>query len=294
MKNTLRNKFLLSGLLLNANVTFAGAPHNFNYQNAGNNGGGGQQQNPMNAGRVPQQPGGRQPPNPQMQSKIIPGQKTGERGDPVNPQNHNENNGQGRSPLDKFNGIFDPTQREGYDPEKGKKKQFDILSSGRDNFKSVADKMDFSTVFTPENMAAIEGGGAGATKALQEMFNNFGRHLYTEMMTGSTGITKRALESRDGNMTQKMKEMMRTENANYQLTALHDGLNNPNVSPLLTGLQSQMAEMFPQYSPDELNTATVEYIKEAFGPFFSQEKAQGSDDSQEGNEVDFEKFFSQM
>lgn len=298
-------------------VGFAGVGHNFNYQPGGGNNGNVPQnnvQNPMagNTGKVPNGSTMQNSDNSRgfdpNQSKLIPGKRTQSNQDPNDPRFQEQNANRGSSPLDKFKGLFQNsnTNSNGNSNDTGPNGNSNGKPNGNTNpsvnddplsvdlksFQNFAKKLDFKSVIKPESLEAIGKGGEGATQALTQILNDFGQHLFSHTMNAATTLSRKGLEHRQGDWDKQMREVFRTQSSRNEVLAFDNLFQNPDVEPIVSGIHGQIAQKFPDASPQELKDLTLEYLKESFGPLFKDQK-DNSNTQQEDERTDFVEFFKQ-
>jgi len=208
-------------------VNFAGVPHNFDFSP--------KQTAPMN-GATPPTPG-----DPNGMSRTVPGMASATPGDPNMP-GANGQPPQGASPLDKFATLLDTTPKVGADgkPATPAAPAPTILDAGADVYLKAAEKLDFTSVITPEQRAAMSKGGEAAATAFIEAINAVGRQIYANAGATASSVTKRGLDITAPVTQSRVQEAMTLAGAVATVEAQNSVLAHPAYRPMVANLQRQI------------------------------------------------------
>ena len=130
-------------------------------------------------------------------------------------------------------------------------------------------KSDFSSVISPENMAAITAGGEEATKAVASSMNQVAQHVMQNSILASNKMIEQAIDGVNKAWESKLPQLLKQQNLNESLSDSNPIFKNPAVKPIMDATQAQLAAKFPNATVAELTTMTQEYIKamgEQFAP----------------------------
>lgn len=191
-----------------------------------------------------------------------------------------------QGPLDQFKDLWQPVQT---DPSK----QTTGILGNVDPAKvmEVAGKTDFSKVISQDTLAKINAGGPEAMGAMMEAMNKMAQVAYANSAIAASKMVEQAA----GKMEERFKADLPGEFKRLNLSSsLRDEnpiFQNPAISPLISAMETQFAQKFPQASQSELNKMAKDYMLQvgsAFNPTQSQQATQTQ--NQKGNE-DWTKFF---
>jgi hypothetical protein len=247
------NKF--SQYTLNANngvmtPGFAGVPNNFDYSTAGNSGTSGPMQTTLNK----QNTGG-------TQGLPVPPDQVG---NPNATRDGDPNTQKGPSPLDKFKGIFN-------NPEPKKDAKGNVIpepdttpaifsAKPEDLQKSIKDKVDVSSLVTPELMKGILGPNASADQ--QKNFTGFANSLAQTILLQATqvaiGVTKQGMEA---GVSKAKTSTIQEVTQNAAVSAIQQAFPSIAGLPFAGQVVERIMAHTPNASVDEIKKQATEYFK---------------------------------
>ena len=201
------------------------------------------------------------PPTPQTpapaSSGIVPGMVV--EGATPNPADLNNGMGNtapatgGQTPLDEYAKLYDnkPT-------DKGAATPPDVLAAPMTDYQTAAGKLDFTSGLDPEVAKAALGGDV---ESLMTLINGAARNAFAQSSYSSSQVTKAALNTRMDSMKAGLPEMLRKQQANSGIVDNNAALKHPAVQPLVQAVQSQLAQQYPEATPQELEAHTVKYMQ---------------------------------
>jgi hypothetical protein len=170
------------------------------------------------------------------------------------------------SPLDVHKDFWQPSKdaAPGSEPVNFKADPQKLMES--------ASKIDFAKVIKPEQLAAIQAGGDGATKALVEMLQATSQTVYAQSAFAATKIAESAVAQAQDNFAKQLPALLRKQGLSDGLTTENPALAHPAIQPMIEAMQTQFASKYPNATSAELLTMARAYISDAGKAFMPQEK----------------------
>ena len=106
-------------------------------------------------------------------------------------------------------------------------------------------KSDFSTVITPENLAAIAAGGDEATKAFASSMNQVSQQVMNQSVLASNKMIEQAIERVNTTWEAKLPALLKKQNLNESVASADPIFSNPAVKPIMEATQLQLAAKYP-------------------------------------------------
>lgn len=172
------------------------------------------------------------------------------------------------SPLAPFNNLWEDTP---VDPKAPTGPNAYVPPTPEDIQTAVA-KADFSSKFTPEQLAAVTAGGEGATEALVQLLNTVGQQSLAQSTMVNSKLNAQAMQAAIASEVAKMPELVRAQNAQAHLKDTNPLFDNPAIKPVIAATQQQLQAKFPHATPAELTKMTQDYIT-AMGETFAPKPA---------------------
>ena len=167
-----------------------------------------------------------------------------------------------KSPLDAFAEIWDT------DPNKTDTsvapEQLDPVK-----LKELLSKTDFSTVISPENLAAIAEGGEPAQAAFSSSMNQVAQAMMNQTLLASNKMVEQAVNQVNTAWETKIPELLKAQNLSDNLVDNNPLYKNPAVKPVMEAAQAALRAKNPEATAGELAVMTKDFIKvmgEAFAP----------------------------
>jgi hypothetical protein len=202
----------------------------------------------------------------------------------VGGQNPGTGDSTAASPLDQFSKIWetDTTAKPdanaspfaGLDPKK---------------LQEVAGKMNFQTAVTPEILAKIQAGGAGAVEATLQAMNAMAQNVYAQSAIATTKIVEQGMNHQRTQLTTQLPGMVKGLNLSDSLATANPILASPAVSPIAEALKTVLIQKNPNATAGEIEQQMTGYfdaLAKSLGPKVDAQKQQGT------QEDDWSKFFA--
>ncbi len=169
-----------------------------------------------------------------------------------------------KSPLDAFAELWkiDPTKQPAGTPEA-------LFNIDPAKLQEAASKTDFSQVITPETVQRMSAGGEDAVKAFVESMNKVAQATYAQSAMASATIVQQALAKAQESYDARIPNLIKQHTVSDNLRTENPALNNPAVAPLISAMEIQFTQKFPQASAAEITKMAKEYISTiatAFAP----------------------------
>jgi len=170
----------------------------------------------------------------------------------------------GQSPEDKFAKLWetpDPAPN-GADPSK----QPDNALTP-EKMLEAAGKVDFTRVLDQESLKKISAGGEEAVQALVTLLNKTAQTVYGQ----STVVAQKLIESQVADAERRFAEqvpgLVKRQSLRESLITDNPAFAKPSVAPVVTAIQTQLAQKFPNATTAELNALAKDYLKQAAEDF---------------------------
>jgi hypothetical protein len=158
------------------------------------------------------------------------------------------------SPMDKFGDLWQPVPTDpnapnpestGFSPEK---------------MMEAAGKVDFSKVLNREDLQKISAGGEEAVNALMNALNKTAQTVFGQSTVVTQKLVERAVADAKADFLKEIPGLVKKQSLNESLAADNPAFSNPALQPVITALQSQLAEKYPKATTAELRTMAMEYL----------------------------------
>jgi len=159
------------------------------------------------------------------------------------------------SPLDKFKTLWEN------DPNAKAPAEFIPEQLDPTKLQEVMGKVDLTKSITPENLAAIQDGGEGATAALLATLNTVAQ----QSMVQSTMVANKMMEQQISkaleSMESKIPALLKEQNLANSLQEQNPIYSNPAVKPVIDAVKSQLSTKYPNATTSELTTMAQDFVK---------------------------------
>jgi hypothetical protein len=204
----------------------------------------------------------------------------------VTPPNAAIDSTQDSTPLDQFKDIW---QTAPVDPNAPTKPTGVFGDVDPKRFMEAAGKIDFSKAVTPEQLQAISAGGDGAVKAFAESMNKIAQGVYAQSAFASTKIVENALAKSRESYLAELPQHIRQQQVSTTLRESNPIFSNPAVQPIISALEIQMTQKYPNATSTEITNMAKQYV-EALGTAFTPKPAASASKDSEG--TDWDKFLT--
>ena len=131
--------------------------------------------------------------------------------------------------------------------------------------RAVAAKLPMSAGASPEQLAAIQAGGAGGVQAFNEVLQAATREAFVAATLANAQVSQRALDQQQSSLLSMIPQRVTQTQTQAEIFSRAPHLSNPAAAPVVEMLLSQVAQKFPNASPAE-QAKHVETLLSAFGP----------------------------
>jgi len=167
------------------------------------------------------------------------------------------------SPIDTYKDLWQPSSTQSQpDPTKPGN-----IFAGADlgKMREAAKGVDFSRAVNQELFAKATGGNAEQADALMQLINGVAQTAYAHATFAATKITDQGLSKFNEGLDSRLPSTIKRFNTAESLAASNPELQHPAVAPLVSALQMQFTQKFPNASAAEIASHTTEYLQHVFG-----------------------------
>jgi hypothetical protein len=175
------------------------------------------------------------------------------------------------SPEDKFSKLWEPTPT---DPN-AQKEDSDAVTPQQ--MLEAASKVDFTKHITKDDMTKIAAGGEEAVQTLIQVMNKANQGTYAQSMLVTNKLIEKYFEKAKNDFASQVPNLVKRQSVNDSLLKENPGFNDPAVAPIVSMIQSQLAEKFPKASADELQQMAMDYFSGAAKKLSPPKKSASSD-----------------
>jgi len=168
-----------------------------------------------------------------------------------------------KTPLSEFEGIW-----KNEPPKAGEAPAGIFGNIDPKKFTEAAQRIDFTRVVTPEQMAAIQAGGEDATKALVAAMNAVAQTAYAQSAFASTRMIENAIGKAREEFRAELPSQVKRYQVSENLRNDNPIFSNPAVSPIISALEAQLTTQYPDASAAEITEQAKRYV-EALGTSFA-------------------------
>lgn len=212
-------------------------------------------------------------------------------GDPVKegatPPAEGEKKSTEESPLKQFEALWQPNKT---DDGNGTPKEKPLTTEA---FMEAAGKVDFTKVLDAASLSKIQAGGEEAVQALAGLLNKTAQTVFGQSTAVAHKLAEQvANQTRDELMAQ-IPTMIKRQTANEDLLETNPAFKNPALAPVVSALQQQFQDKYPNATSAEINKMTQEYLQGAAN-IINPPKATESRGGNKGtsNEEDWTQYFN--
>ena len=158
-------------------------------------------------------------------------------------------------PLDKFKGLWD-TDQTGEQQQQQAPQEL-TMEALQTSLKDV----NFASNITPDTLAAITAGGEDAVTAFATALNSVAKQSMAQSILIANKLANTNLDRARQEVAETLPQQIRTQNIQNSQTPI---LQNPAIKPVAEAVMSQLAVKFPNATPAEINSMTVDYINATY------------------------------
>lgn len=179
------------------------------------------------------------------------------------------------SPLDQFNEIWktDPTATN----QSVNTSPFANLDPKK--LQEAASKISFQSAVTPEVLAKIQAGGAGAVEATLQAMNAMAQDVYAKSALATTKIVEQGMNHQRTQLTTQLPGMVKGMNLSDSLATSNPILASPAVQPIAEALKTVLLQKNPNATATELQQQVIGYfdaLASSLGPKVDAQKQSGN------------------
>jgi hypothetical protein len=185
------------------------------------------------------------------------------------------------SPMDPFADLW---KTKVVDPANAPKGMFDGVT--QETLRTSAKARDFRNVLTPELLAKVQAGGAGATEALLESMNAMVQTVYADSTHANMQILEHALKRNKDEMFSELPSRVKKINVNETLKVKNPALSHPAVAPWIEAVQAQLTTQYPNESAANIADMAQQYVASSLEALVPKTAAVPTPNSRRGAEVE--------
>lgn len=192
-----------------------------------------------------------------------------------------------QSPLDQFKDLWQPVQTDPNQVAAG-----GILGNvDPTKVMDIAGKTDFSKVISQDTLSKINAGGPEAMTAMMEAMNRMAQVAYGQSAIAASKMVEQAAAKMQDRFKADLPGEFKRLNVSENLRNDNPIFSNPAISPLVSAMETQFAQKFPNASSAELTKMAKDYIAGIGSAFNPAQQTQQTQATSKGD--DWSKFFSQ-
>jgi len=163
------------------------------------------------------------------------------------------------APFEAFSELWQPvkTDPNAPDPNAG---VFGTIDPKK--FMEAAGKIDFAKVVSPEQLAAIAGGGEAAGKAFMEAMNKVAQSAYAQSAFATTKIVEQAVAKSKETFLSELPQHIKRQTVTDSLRTENPIFANPAVAPIISALEAQMTVKYPNATAPEITAMAKQYVEQ--------------------------------
>lgn len=157
-----------------------------------------------------------------------------------------------------------------------------------ESMQASAKKNDFMKTVTPEQMAAINAGGEGATAAMLTVMQNMAQKGFGDSAFTATKLIEQALEKQQQKFMDALPGIIKSQTVSENLRTSNPIFNHPAAQVILEPIKKQLMVKNPNASAAEIQEMANGYL-ESFAAAASPQK-QTAAQKASANEMDWSQF----
>lgn len=194
------------------------------------------------------------------------------------------NKGTEVSQLDQFKDLWNT------DPNAPKPADTSIFAKVTpESMQTSAKKNDFMKTVTPEQMAAINAGGEGATAAMLSVMQGMAQKGFGDSAFTATKLIEQALAKQQENFMAALPGIIKSQTVTENLRTSNPIFSHPAAAPVLDVFKQQLLVKHPNASAAEIQTMANSFL-ESFANAANPPKQTAAQKAASANEVDWDSF----
>jgi len=131
----------------------------------------------------------------------------------------------------------------------------------------AAQRTDFKSVVTQEQMQKIAAGGPEAVAAMMDAMQAMSASVYANAAVAATKIAESGITKALAQAEQRLPSVIRNQSLNESLSAKNPALKDPAVQPIVELVKNQFAQKYPNATVSELQDMAEKYMIAAGSAF---------------------------
>ena len=168
------------------------------------------------------------------------------------------------SPTDKFKDLWQNTPNASADNTPNFRLNPETLAQH-------TQKMDFTRSVNGDDLQKIAAGGQEAVDALKNILNGVGRDIFSNTAQFSSHMTESGYRVAQQSIDKGLPDIVRRQMSSQELYQANPKLRDPAMQPLVSAIQMQISQKYPNATPAEVNGMVSEYLGSVVAPAFSKE-----------------------
>lgn len=187
------------------------------------------------------------------------------------------------SPFDKFADLWktDPNANQQTQP---------LLSVDPQKIQEAAAQINFANAIPKENFQKIAAGGEDAVKAFMESMNLVAQTTFAHSALATSKIVEQTMAKAKERYDAEIPGMVKKLQVSESLRSENPVFNNPAVSPLISAMEAQFTQKFPNASAEEIKAMAKDYIATVATALSPQKPSDGKETQQQDGEYDWSGF----
>lgn len=195
------------------------------------------------------------------------------------------------SPFKQFEDLWQPTL--GADGKPVQVTKDPLYNVDPKQVMEAAQRTDFKSVATPEQLAKVAAGGQEGVQAMMDIMQSVASSVYANAAVAATKIAESGITKALSQAESRLPDAIRRQTLSESLASKNPALNNPAVKPLVDSTRAQFAQKYPNATAAELESMTMNYFKEVGNAFNPQAKPDPNVDPVTGKQQeDWGEFFN--
>lgn len=161
-------------------------------------------------------------------------------------------------PMEKFKDLWAPVVKPEGAPADFNPSQ--IFNLDPKTMQEAVGNINFAEGITPEQLQAIQAGGADAVTVFAQVLNQSSAKAMSLSTQAAAKMIEKAMTEASGAMDKKINTGVKHNQVNTQLQELNPALNSPAAAPMVQALTTQLTNKFPMSSAAEISGMVTEYM----------------------------------
>lgn len=161
-------------------------------------------------------------------------------------------------PMEKFKDLWAPVVKPEGAPADFNPSQ--IFNLDPKTMQEAVGNINFAEGITPEQLQAIQAGGADAVTVFAQVLNQSSAKAMSLSTQAAAKMIEKAMTEASGAMDKKINTGVKHNQVNTQLQELNPALNSPAAAPMVQALTTQLTNKFPMSTAAEISSMVTEYM----------------------------------